>query len=107
LEQVVRTSGARVALGKVNIDRERELAAKWRVSAIPDVRVFRDGRQVEAFVGVRGEAELRALVQRELAQLPPPAGAAGAASGTNPEAPAAPPIQRMEKDWLPKGIERR
>ncbi len=101
LEQVCSALGPQVALAKVNVDRERELAAMLGVRSIPDVRVFREGRQVDGFVGMRPEPEVRALLQAQLAKVPPvlPAGEDG-------DEPAEPPIQRMKKDWVPPGIER-
>lgn len=108
LEQAVRDLGGRVSLGKVNVDHHRELAAKCGVRGIPDVRVFRGGRQVDGFVGLLGAEAVRARLKRELDLLPPPqgepAGASQTAGGGPPKEPA---IQRMKKGWLPPGIERR
>lgn len=105
LEKVCRDLGGRVSLGKVNIDRERALAGTWNVRSIPDVRVFRGGKQVEAFVGARGEAELKVLLSRQLELLPAVAVDSGGqpAEGGKPEGKMVP----MEKDWMPPGIEPR
>lgn len=104
LERVCSGLGGRVSLGKVNIDRERELAGRWNVRSIPDVRVFRGGKQVDAFVGALGEEQLQGRLSRQLEKLPAAEPAvAGEADGGGSEGKIVP----MEKDWMPPGIERR
>lgn len=100
LERVCADLGPQVALAKVNVDKERELASKLGVRSIPDVRIFRAGRQVDGFVGARPEPELRALLSAHLAQMSP-------ASGAADEDASEPAIQRMEKDWVPPGVDRK
>ncbi len=45
--------GDRAQIGKVNIDDHPELAAKFGVSSIPTVLVFKDGEVTDQFVGIR------------------------------------------------------
>ena len=45
---------------KVNIETNTQLAAKFDVSAIPLLRIFRDGKVVRRYEGVTNEATLRA-----------------------------------------------
>jgi thioredoxin 1 len=47
---------------KVNTETNPELAAKFEVTAIPLLLVFRDGRIVRRFEGVTSEATLRAAL---------------------------------------------
>ena len=44
LEEVVKSLGPGVALAKVNVDDNQELAMAFRVQGIPAVKVVRDGR---------------------------------------------------------------
>lgn len=93
-----------VLIGKVNVDNSHALAAKNGVEGIPDVRIFRDGKEVDRFVGMPSEAEVRRRIAKQLEGLPPlPAEAADPA---NPK-PAEPVTQPMSKDWLPPGMKRR
>lgn len=52
-----------VALAKVDIDQNSELADRYQVQGVPDVRFFRDGQEQPGFVGVLGEAEIRGKLQ--------------------------------------------
>src|SRR5438309_5368780 len=48
---------------KVNIDTNQELAARYGVSSIPTVLIFKDGQIAAQHVGVTPEATLRAEMQ--------------------------------------------
>jgi len=51
-----------LALAKVNVDEAPELARRYGISGIPAVKVFRGGRVVAEFVGVRSEADIRQIL---------------------------------------------
>jgi len=59
--------GGRARLAKVNIEQDASLAAKWGISGIPAVKVFKDGEIIGEFVGALPESEIR---RRLLAVLP-------------------------------------
>jgi len=108
LEQVCRELGPRVSLGKVDIDRNKELAGRLGVRSIPDVRIFRGGKQVDSFVGALGEEQLMARLTKQFAALPelvePAAALSEAGAGQGQKGGT---IVPMEKNWTPKGMERR
>jgi len=64
LERVVDDYGGRVLLAKVETDQEPELAARYRIQGIPNVKAFRHGREVDGFVGVVPESTIRRLIDR-------------------------------------------
>lgn len=104
LERIAGELGDKVALGKVDVDQANEVAAKFGVSGIPDVRMFINGSEVDRFVGDMPEDALRARLEAHAAKV------SGVPSGgaEEPAAPdAGPPIQPMQKDWLPPGMERK
>ncbi|TVR08912.1 MAG: hypothetical protein EA401_13405 [Planctomycetota bacterium] len=64
LEALAQEQGTALAVVKINSDEEPELAQLLGVSSIPDVRIFRNGAQVDRFVGVEGLEQIRARVAR-------------------------------------------
>jgi thioredoxin len=105
LEQVAGEFPGKVYLGKVNVDDARDIAQRERIRSIPDVRIFRDGKQVDQFVGVADAETIRAMLRKhsegiQVAQLEKP-------GPTAPATPGEPEVQPMKKDWLPPGMERR
>lgn len=104
LDQVASSHNGLVLVGKVNVDKSQALAEKEGVQGIPDVRIFRDGKQVDRFVGLPPEADVRRRVEEQLKGLTPQT--AEPIEATKPK-PAAPLTQPMTKDWMPDGMKRR
>lgn len=50
-------------VGKINVDEEPQLAARFGIVSIPTVKVFRSGVPTNSLVGLRSKAELAALLQ--------------------------------------------
>jgi len=61
VERLATETDATVA--KVDVDANQELAAAYGVRGVPTLVLFADGEQVEEIVGLRGEDELRTLVE--------------------------------------------
>jgi putative thioredoxin len=78
LEKVAADYGGAFLLGKVDSEREQDLAYAFQVSSIPFVVLLKNGRPVDAFNGVVQDRELRAfLTQHKVV----PAAAAAAGEG--------------------------
>ena len=99
LEQIARENHGLVLVGKVNVDTHKDIAAKEGVGGIPDVRVYRDGKLIDKFVGAPGEAQLREKIKGYTEGLQPVPAAPAATAGSQPTP--------MSKDWLPPGMSRR
>lgn len=67
LEQLVTQYDGRLAVARVNTDAEPAVASQFGIRSIPDVRIFRDGRMVDGFVGVQPLVRLQALFDRYIA----------------------------------------
>lgn len=63
LDKVVTSYGGAVALAKVNVDENRELAAQLGIRSIPTVKIFLNGDIADEFVGMIAEPELRSIIE--------------------------------------------
>ena len=52
----------KVAVGKLNVDDEGDLAQEFNVSSIPTIIVMKDGEEHKRFVGVTSKEELAAAL---------------------------------------------
>ncbi|MFZ2008111.1 MAG: thioredoxin [Stellaceae bacterium] len=64
LEKAVRAANGAVRMVKLNIDDNPEVAQQMRIQSIPAVYAFKDGRPVDAFVGVVPESQVKQFVQK-------------------------------------------
>ncbi len=101
LEKAAEAHPGVVYLGKVNVDQVPDLAAAQGVSGIPDVRIFKNGREVDRFVGFPGEKQVLQKISELSKGITPPAATSPVA-----KAPAEPVIQPFQKDWMPPGMKR-
>lgn len=53
----------KVAVGKVNVDEQPELAARFQIMSIPTLMVFKNGQATRRVAGARPKAQILALVQ--------------------------------------------
>jgi thioredoxin 1 len=104
LEDLTAKHKGSVVVGKVNIDQFRSLASKEGVRGIPDVRIYRDGKLVDKFVGLPADSEVRQRIETHVKGLPPPPTETASAGKSDASKPLTRP---MTKDWLPPGVKRR
>lgn len=50
-------------VGKLNVDEAPEIAAKYQVTSIPTVVVFKDGMEVKRSIGAVSKGELAKLIE--------------------------------------------
>ena len=62
IESLAEQYEGKVLVGKVNVDDESELAARYGVSSIPTVILFKDGKVSATSVGYRSKAQLLAAL---------------------------------------------
>ena len=53
IEQVAIDTHGTAKVGKINVDEDADLGAKYGVTSIPTVLIFKDGDVVDTIVGVR------------------------------------------------------
>jgi len=53
LEQIAKDHAGKVVVGKVNVDQEQALAAKYGIQSIPAFFIFKNGEIAEQFIGAQ------------------------------------------------------
>lgn len=62
IEEIAVENADKVKVGKVNVDEEDELAAKFGITSIPTVIVFKNGEIHKKAVGYRSKKELEDML---------------------------------------------
>ena len=62
VEQIAQEQEGKVKVGKVNVDEQSGLAAKYGIASIPTIMVFQNGQVINTAVGVRPKEQLEALL---------------------------------------------
>ncbi len=66
IDQLAREMKGKVVFGKLNVDENMMTANKYRISAIPTMMVFKNGKLVDKLVGAYPKPALAAKIQRFL-----------------------------------------
>ena len=66
VERIAAAYNGKAKVGKLDVDRNKKTAGRFDVSAIPTLIIFKDGKLVRKFIGLRQEAELKAALDKEL-----------------------------------------
>ncbi len=64
--QIAEEKTGLLKVGKVDTDAQQELAAYFRISAIPTVMLFKGGQVVDQFMGYMGKAQVEAFLAKHL-----------------------------------------
>ena len=67
LDELATEYGGKVKIAKVNIDENQNLAAQYRVTAIPTLLVFKGGQVMEQMVGAKSKRDLKASLDKAAA----------------------------------------
>jgi thioredoxin 1 len=62
LDAIAQEYHGRVQVFQLNIDTDEETPFAYKVYAIPDVRIFKDGQEIAKVVGVTSKAQLRSAL---------------------------------------------
>ena len=66
IEEIANEYDGKVKVGKINVDKESELAIRYRIDAIPALLIFKNGQVVETRKGLRPKSELCTLLDQIL-----------------------------------------
>jgi len=64
LEQLADELGSEVLVAKLNVDDNQLSAAKYRIQGIPTLKLFRDGKEAQTFVGVQPLQTLKSAIKQ-------------------------------------------
>lgn len=67
IDELASEYAGKVKVGKVNTDQNQSLSAKFGISAIPTVILFKDGQVHEKFIGLRSKRDFAAALDAALA----------------------------------------
>jgi putative thioredoxin len=71
LEEIVTSLGPGVALAKVNVDENQDLAMAFRVQSIPAVKIVSQGRLVDEFTGALPREQIEQVLRQHVPDAPP------------------------------------
>lgn len=66
IERLATEQAGRWALVKVNVDENQDLASRYHVRGIPDVKLFHEGQVVAEFAGVKSKGQIEAWLDAHL-----------------------------------------
>ncbi len=66
LEEVAQSSADRISITKLNVDDNREVAAKYGIRSIPTLMLFKGGQLVASKVGALNKAQLTSFLDAHL-----------------------------------------
>jgi thioredoxin 1 len=66
LEELAGEYSGRLAVGKVNVDENRQTAAKFGIRSIPTLLFFKDGSRVDQVIGAHPKGTIKAKIEQLL-----------------------------------------
>lgn len=64
IEQIADENKGKMKFVKLNVDDNQKMASKYGIRSIPTVSVFKDGKVVDGFVGLRSKAEIETILKK-------------------------------------------
>ena len=59
LDELAQEYGAKLKVGKVNIDHDQQLSVQYGIQSIPTLLVFKDGQVKEQHIGMKSKSVLK------------------------------------------------
>ena len=64
--EIAKTYEGRLKVGKLNVDEHPQVAQRYRVSSIPNLKIFKNSQVVDEIIGVVPKTEIVKRVDRQL-----------------------------------------
>ncbi len=65
LDQIAEEQAGKIVIAKLNVDENPNLAAQYRITSIPAMKVFKDGKEVQEIIG----AMPKPMIEQHLAGI--------------------------------------
>ena len=62
IEEIAKEYQGRIKVGKLNTDDNMNLSAKFAITSIPTIMIFKDKKAVQTLVGFRPKAEIKKVI---------------------------------------------
>lgn len=66
LEKIEKKYKDKIKIAKLNIEENKQKSAEYNISSIPAVKLFKQGKVIDEFVGLRSEQDLKAWMDNAL-----------------------------------------
>jgi thioredoxin 1 len=66
VEEIADDYAGKITVGKLNVDEQSEIAAKYGVMSIPTLLLFQNGQAVDKVVGFRGKQDLVKMIEAKI-----------------------------------------
>ena len=66
IEELAQEYSGRLKVGKLNVDENQNLAAKYGIQGIPTLLIFKDGQIIEQIVGALPKEALKSKIENAL-----------------------------------------
>ncbi|MEM1282245.1 MAG: thioredoxin [Chlamydiota bacterium] len=66
VEELANEMNGKAKVGKLDIESSQNVTAKYQVTSIPTIILFKDGEEANRVVGVRDKAALQSLIEEAL-----------------------------------------
>ena len=66
LREIAKDYEGRLVVGKLNVDENPEVAEKYRIRSIPNLKIFKNGQIIDEIVGAVSSVEIRKRVDKYL-----------------------------------------
>lgn len=64
IEELSEKYDGQVKFGKLNVDNNRKMAGKFGIRSIPTVAIFKDGKPIDGFVGLKSKTDIEKILSK-------------------------------------------
>ena len=66
IEELANENHKNIKFTKLNVDNSKKIAGQYGIRSIPTVGIFKDGKPIDGFVGLKSKVEIETLLKKHL-----------------------------------------